>query len=51
MSRKKVKSEIKRLKSELKLVNRATDIRLIKLSLLMLILVIIVAFMTGKIQL
>jgi len=51
MNRKEARTQIKELKKELKAVNRADDARLLKLALVMVILVIVAAFIYGRIQL
>ena len=51
MNTKEAKSEIKRLKQGLKSAKRATNVRLLRYALIMLILAIVAAFMYGRIQL
>lgn len=51
MSRKQTKKEIEQLKDQLKATNKASDFRLLKMALVMVILAIIAAFMHGRIQL
>jgi hypothetical protein len=51
MSVKQTKYEIKNLKGELKQINRANDLRLLKLFVLMLLLAAIAALIHGKINL
>lgn len=51
MNRDEVKTEIKGLKKVLKAANRASDTRLLKLALIMVILAIAAAFIYGRIQL
>ena len=51
MSRKKKKVQIKQLQKDLKTAYRATDYRLLRLTLVMLILVIVAAYIYGRIQL
>lgn len=51
MSRKEQKYKIKNLKEELKAANKANDFRLVKLTLLMIVLAVIAAFVYGRIQL
>lgn len=51
MNRTKVNAEIKALKRDLKAANRASDTRLLKLALIMLILAVVAAFIYGRIQL
>ena len=51
MNRKKAKGKIKELTAELKVANRASDARLLKLALVMVILAVVAAFIYGRIQL
>ena len=51
MNRKQVKAQIKDLKGRLKATNRATNARLLQLTLVMLMLLLAVAIIYGKIQL
>ena len=51
MSVKETKYQIKNLKGELKEKNRANDLRLLKLFVLMILLAAIAAFLHGKINL
>jgi len=50
MSVKQTKSQIKNLKYELKEVNRANDLRLLKLFVLMILLAAVAALIHGKIN-
>jgi len=50
MNRKKTKNKIKELKNELKAANRASNVRIFKLALVMVILAIAAAFIYGLIQ-
>lgn len=50
MSRTEIKQQIKQLKNEMDSVNKATDVRLLKLTVLFLALVLIAAVVYGKIQ-
>ena len=51
MNRKKVKTQIKELKKELRATDQANDARLFKLALVMILLVAAAALMYGRIQL
>ena len=51
MNRKKAKTEIRELKKDMKAANRATDARLVKLALILVILAMVAAFIYGRIQL
>ncbi len=51
MNRQKAKTEIKALKKELKAAKRASDSRLIKLALVLVMLAMAAAFVYGRIQL
>ena len=51
MNKKQVKTEIKVLKTNLKAANQASNTRLLKLALIMVILAIVAAFIYGRIQL
>ena len=51
MSRRQRKKEIEQLKDQLKATNRENDFRLLKMTLVMVILAVIAAFMYGRIQL
>jgi hypothetical protein len=51
MSRSHTASEISQLKSQLKAANRQSDLRLLKLVLVLVILAVIAGFMYGKIHL
>ena len=51
MNRKKIKAEIKELKKGLKADRRASDARLAKLALILVIIALVAAFMYGRIQL
>jgi len=51
MSKKEQKYKIKNLKEQLKATNKANDFRLVKLTLLMVVLAAIAAFVYGRIHL
>lgn len=51
MGRKETSMEISQLKEQLKAVNRESDLRLLKMVLVMVILAVIAGLMYGKIQL
>ncbi len=50
MSRKQIKQQVKQLKAELRYANKTTNIRLLKLTALMLILLLLAAVVYGRIQ-
>ena len=50
MNRKQIQTQIKDLKGQIKIANRATNARLIQLTLVMLVLLLAVAIIYGKIQ-
>jgi len=50
MSSKQTKSQIKQLKGELKTTNRASDLRLLKLFVLMILLAVMAALVHGRIN-
>lgn len=51
MNKKEAKTKIKELKKGVKVAKRASDARLLKLALVMVILIIVAAFVYGRIQL
>ncbi len=51
MNRRQIKTHIRQLKGQLKATNRATNARLLKLTLVMVILLLATAIIYGKIQL
>jgi cytochrome c-type biogenesis protein CcmH/NrfG len=50
MSRKEITRQIRQFKKQLRADNRASDIRLVKLAVIMVILALIAAMMYGRIQ-
>ena len=51
MNRKQAKIQIKQMKKDLKAVSQANDSRLLKLVLVMIMLLLVAAFVYGRIQL